>query len=317
MLSILIPVYNLSVVQLVSSLQKQCEQEDIRYEIIALDDTSTQYIEENKSISTLENCQFVIAENHLGRAKVRNKLAELAQGDYLLFIDADASVTSSDFIKNYVNNKDKAQVIIGGMKYSDQPPEKNALRWYYGTEREYILAAIRNKTPYESLISFNFMIKRTVFIQHPFDESSIDTNKNTYGHEDTLLGLQLKEKNISVLHIDNFLVHNYGETDESFLKNSLIAVEKYVSQPTFRKSNVVNSIKIFRVFTTCRKYHLTGALHLFYILFNGAIKKHLFRPNPSLKLFDLYRLCYLAHFYKKNGSTIILVGTDPNKFLSK
>jgi glycosyltransferase involved in cell wall biosynthesis len=299
MLSILIPVYNYQVVQLVTSLQQQCKQEDIEYEIIALDDTSTRFIEENKHISTLENCQFIVAENHLGRAKIRNKLAEIATGNFLLFIDADAGVDTSDFIATYISSIQKADVVVGGVKYSEQPPKENALRWYYGTQRECVTAKERNKHPYRSIVSFNILIKKSVFLQIEFDENSIDTEKSAYGHEDTLLGLELKEKSISLLHIDNSLIHNYGESDEIFLKNSLIAVEKFVTHPTFRKPNVVESIKIFKVFNRCKKNYLTGTLNAFYTLFNRSIKRYLFRPNPSLKLFDLYRLSYLAHFHRK------------------
>lgn len=300
MISILIPVYNYNCITLVKDLHNQCIEANIPFEIIVLDDTSAQYKEENSAINNLENCQFIIAEKHLGRAKIRNKLADLAHGDYLLFIDADASVATTDFIKKYCTASLQADVVDGGVTYREHPPKENALRWYYGTKRECKKAIERNKHPYQSIASFNILIKKSLFHKIEFDETIIDTEKGAYGHEDTLLGLQLKEKNIPILHIDNFLIHNYGETDEIFLRNSLIAVEKYVTHPTFQKLNVVKNIKIFRVFNICKKYRLTGVLTIFYKLFNRIIKKHLFRPNPSLSLFDLYRLSYLAHFYKKN-----------------
>lgn len=301
MLSILIPVYNYNAVQLVVALQKQCEQEEIEYSIIVLDDTSTQFVEENKFISTLQNCHFIVAKEHLGRAKIRNQLANLTEADYLLFIDADALVSSSSFIHKYCEAIHKADVVVGGFAYTEKPPKENALRWHYGKKREEIKAHIRNKKPYQSIASFNILIKKSVFQQIKFDEDSIDGHKNTYGHEDTLLGLQLKERSISILHIDNPLIHNYGETDKGFLKNSLIAVKKHVTNPTFQNPNVVENIKIFRVFSTFKKYRLTWLLNLFHTLFKKSIEKKLCRPSPSLILFDLYRLSYLAHFYKKNA----------------
>src|SRR5690554_7655582 len=79
------------------------------------------------------------------------------------------------------------------MKYSEHPPKENALRWYYGSKREYLPASVRNHNPYRSLISFNLMIKKAVFDKHPFDEASIEVEKSAYGHEDTLLGLRFKE----------------------------------------------------------------------------------------------------------------------------
>jgi hypothetical protein len=45
-----------------------------------------------------------------------------------------------------------------------------------------------------------------------FDESIV-----TYGHEDTVFGLCLADKNIPILHIDNPAVHLGLETDETYL----------------------------------------------------------------------------------------------------
>lgn len=300
MLSILIPVYNFDCVALVQELHDQCMEKKTPFEILVLDDTSTLFKENNSTINELENCQYIESEIHFGRAKIRNELAQRAQYENLLFIDSDALVDSPNFIQKYIDNKDKADVIIGGMKYSKNPPKENALRWYYGTQREFIPAAIRNKSPYKSLISFNLMLKKTVFAKYPFDEETIDVEKSGYGHEDTLLGLKLKKDQVSVLHIDNQLVHDYQESNEGFLKNSLTAVEKYVFNPTFRKPEIVEQIKIFRVFEKAKSLGLLNALSAVYKSKGDSMKTRLFKENPPIRLFDFYRLCYLANYYKKN-----------------
>ncbi|WP_338409187.1 glycosyltransferase, partial [uncultured Flavobacterium sp.] len=56
MLSILIPTYNHNVFPLVVELFSQVNKLKIDYEILVLDDGSTQYVEENLKISTLKNC---------------------------------------------------------------------------------------------------------------------------------------------------------------------------------------------------------------------------------------------------------------------
>lgn len=300
MLSILIPVYNFNCVALVKELHSQCIEADFSFEILVLDDVSERFISENRALNELENCQYIESTIHFGRAKIRNELGRKAQYDNLLFIDADALVDSPDFIQNYISNKDKAQVIIGGMKYSELSPKENALRWYYGTQREHLPADIRNMNPYRSLISFNIMVNQAVFSKHPFDEGAIDVKKSNYGHEDTLLGLRFKKNGVSVFHIDNQLVHNYQETNLGFLNNSLTAVEKYVSNPQFKKKEVVEQIKIFRVFERVKNYGIVGVLSFIYKNFGNSMKKNLFKPNPSLRLFDFYRLSYLAYFYNKN-----------------
>jgi len=300
MISILIPVYNFDCIVLVKDLYSQSMQLNIPFEILVLDDTSALFKMENRAINELEHCQYIESNIHFGRAKIRNELGKKAQFENLLFIDSDALVDSHDFIQSYINHKDQAQVIIGGMKYSAHPPEANALRWYYGSQREYMPAEKRNKTPYKSLISFNIMLKKSVFEKHPFDEGTIDIEKSGYGHEDTLLGLELRNNNISVLHIDNQLIHDYRETNEGFIANSLIAVEKFVFNPQFKKKEVVEQIKIFRVFEKVKGFGMVGVLSFFYCQFGILVKKKLFKPNPSIRLFDLYRLGYLADYYKKS-----------------
>lgn len=300
MLSILIPVYNFDCVVLVKELHNQCMELNISFEILVLDDTSTQHKVENRMINDLENCQYIESTIHFGRAKIRNELGRRAKFENLLFIDSDALVDRPDFIQKYIDNKDKAQAVIGGMKYSENPPKENALRWYYGSQREFIPAETRNKTPYKSLISFNIMLKKSVFGKHPFDEGSIDVEKSGYGHEDTLLGLELKNNNISVLHIDNQLVHDYLETNEGFIANSLIAVEKYVFNPQFQEKEIVEQIKIFRVFEKMKSFRMIGVLSFIFKNFKSLMKKNLFKSNPSIRIFDFYRLSYLAYYYKKN-----------------
>src|SRR5690554_2213539 len=391
MLSILIPVYNFNCVALVEALHSQCTSEKIPFEILVLDDTSKLFKEENRAINKLDHCQYIESELHYGRAKIRNELGKRARYENLLFIDSDALVDCPDFIQNYLQNTDQADVLIGGMKYSEHPPKENALRWYYGSKREYLPASVRNQNPYRSLISFNLMIKKAVFDKHPFDEASIEVEKSAYGHEDTLLGLRFKEYTISVFHLDNQLVHDYHETnagflansliavekyvnnpqfrtpevrseehtpelhpytklfrshpfDEAsieveksayghedtllglrfkeytisvfhldnqlvhdyhetnagFLANSLIAVEKYVNNPQFRTPEVVEQIKIFKAFEKVKRFGLVGLLSFLYRKGEARMKNNLFSHSPSLRLFDFYRLSYLAYYDKKN-----------------
>lgn len=298
MLSVLIPVYNYDCSLLVTELHKQCLAAKIQYEIIVLDDVSERFKEENRKINQLSCCTYIESDIHYGRAKIRNELGNKAQFENLLFIDSDALVDCVDFIQQYVKYSSEASVVIGGMKYTTTPPETNRLRWFYGKDREEISAKMRNKNPYQSFISFNFLIKKETFALLSFDEESIN-EETPYGHEDTLLGITLENQNIPILHIDNGLIHNYSETNEGFINNSQLAVEKYVTIPRFRSPDVVKYIKIFRVFEKIEKYRCVFIVQFFYSLFHRFIYQNLLQKSPSLLLFDLYRLGYLADFYKK------------------
>ena len=112
-LSILIPTFNQDCTQLVHDLLEQLPQDA---EIIVADDGSTAIPirDNNASIAELPQCRFWQAKMNLGRAKIRNLLAEMAQGEWILFIDSDAQVRSKDYIASYLKLTDGNQVICGG-----------------------------------------------------------------------------------------------------------------------------------------------------------------------------------------------------------
>ena len=105
MLSILIPTYNYNAFPLVEELQNQAIEAGIAFEIIILDDGSTDEISlnENLKINTLENCSFEKNETNIGRAKNLNKLATKSQYDWLLFMDCDTFPKSKNCITTYIH----------------------------------------------------------------------------------------------------------------------------------------------------------------------------------------------------------------------
>ncbi|WP_395078129.1 glycosyltransferase, partial [Flavobacterium sp.] len=69
MLSILIPTYNYSAYSLVEELYNQCVEAKIFFEIIVLDDGSTDFLLENNEIDSFENCRLEKNKINLGRSK--------------------------------------------------------------------------------------------------------------------------------------------------------------------------------------------------------------------------------------------------------
>ena len=103
--------------------------------------------------------------------------------------------------------------VYGGFAYYDEPPEKEfKLRWEYGRRREEVKAQIRNKRPYKSIISANFLIKKTVF-----KALNEQITGNLYG-EDNHFGALLKKHNIKVKHIDNEVYHLGIEPSAKYLE---------------------------------------------------------------------------------------------------
>jgi len=295
MLSILIPEHNYDCSKLVNDLACQCNQAKISFEIIVWDDASSLYKKENQTINSINGCHLMESNTNLGSARVRNKLAEMARYPNLVMIDCDAEVTDANFIKNYLENIGKAQVVVGGVQYSSIKPSPNRyLRWYYGRKRECPVASVRNQNPYRSLLSFNLMIDKSVLMQYPYDEHFKD-----YGHEDSMMGYNLMKQGITVLHIDNQLIHKGLDLNIAFLSKSLKAVEKYVHNPAFQSEDLVDQIKIFKVFRMVKRFGLCRLLAFKYTFGKRIMVYNLCSKHPILFLYDFYRISYLCHYSLK------------------
>ena len=132
-LSILIPTYNTICVDLVRTLYEQAVKLSLTYEIIVADDGSpnTQAIAANQPIGDLPNCQYIVRQENVGRAAIRNILAKTARYDYLLFIDSDMRIGDPLFLSNYLQDPCDT-VIDGGVDIcGDDKLLKGNLRYLY------------------------------------------------------------------------------------------------------------------------------------------------------------------------------------------
>ena len=135
------------------------------------------------------------------------------------------------------------------------------------------------------------MMEKEVLLRFPYDEDFKD-----YGHEDSVMGFVLKQHGISVLHIDNPLIHNGLDPNDVFLAKSLKAVEKYVTNTAFQSDELVEQIKLFRIFKRIDRWRLSKCVALTFSLMKNRMEHNLFSETPSLFIFDFYRLGYLCLF---------------------
>ena len=298
MLSVLIPIYNFDIRQFVNKLHLQAVAENIEFEIILADDVSElNFRKINKETENLEHVKYIQLKENIGRSKIRNFLAKEAKYDNLIFADCDTAIAHTNFIHKYLIHIKDNSVICGGITYSKIPPENSNLylRWFYGINREKLSAEKRNKNPYISFMSGNFFITKKILSEIQFDE-----NIREYGHEDTLFGIEMKRKNISVKHIDNQLIHCGLENSDIFIKktetgiDSLIQILKNYSYPELK-----THIKLLKI--SKKLYILKFIIVPFFNIFKKLIIKNLQSQNPKLFIFDFYKLAY---FYKKNGIII-------------
>ncbi|CAA6829344.1 MAG: Unknown protein [uncultured Aureispira sp.] len=295
MLSILIPSYNFDVRKLVHQLHQQGVLLRVPFEIICIEDASLQkYVDLNQSINALSFVTHRVLSNNLGRSKIRNYLATQAHYDYLLFMDCDSMPVSNAYLSNYIEQIHPKQLLYGGRCYQEQAPNDLTLyfHWYYGKHREQSIAKDRQKNSYQSFMTNNFLIPKDLFESIRFEETLTQ-----YGHEDTLFGLELQEKRIPILHIDNPLEHIGLEPNHVFLKKSELAIQNLYILHT--KHSVHKEIKLLHFFLQTKRLYLHFPILIIYFFTKILLKKNLFSRLPQLTLFDFYKLGYLIQWTKK------------------
>lgn len=294
MLSILIPTYNYNIYPLILDLQKQCKENNIAFEIIGIDDGSHSEINsENDKINELENCSFTVLATNVGLSQNRNILASKAKYPNLLFIDGDSIVINPNFIQNYIVNIDNNDIVYGGRVHPEAAPSpKQKLRWKYGRYIEDKTASQRNCDIYKTVMFNNTLIKKDCFNQIKFDSTL-----KKYGHEDTLFAYEISLSGFKVNHIDNAIEH--GDIDESpiyiskvknSLNNLILLYEDDKIDPDF--------VKILQLYRSLKSYRLIFLASTFFTFFDRLLYKQLISKNPSLFLFNLYRIGYLCSLKK-------------------
>ncbi|MEI7508185.1 MAG: glycosyltransferase [Flavobacterium sp.] len=291
MLSILIPTYNYNIFDLVCELKKQCDSLRIDYEIICQDDNSDATLNyENNRINTLEHCNFSSNLVNFGRAKNRNSLAQKATFPYLLFLDADTFPIHKNFISTYVSAiNDSSKIVYGGIRYqNEKPPKQKILRWIYGKSREALSVSQRNKNKYLSFLTLNFLIHKDVFAFVSFNETIPNLR-----HEDTLFSYEVMKNNIPIQHIENPVFH-YGLDEFAVAikkeQESLMALKNLLEKELLPPDYV----KISKVYFTIKKIRMKWLVANVFKMSQSLLLNNISSANPSLFLFDVYRIGYLC-----------------------
>jgi len=201
---------------------------------------------------------------------------------------------SDNFLKNYIEavKNSECSVLCGGRIYNAEKPSKQyLLRWKYGCFKESQPVETRQIYPGKSFMTNNFVINRSVFENVRFDETI-----STYGHEDTLFGFQLKNRKISIGHIDNPVLNGYLETNEEYIEKTEIALINlaYILDYVNYNPRFIEDVKIADYYEKFQDLKLKSFIKLLYLLFGPLIRKILISGIISLFLFDFYKLGFLT-----------------------
>ncbi|HVN58914.1 MAG TPA: glycosyltransferase [Bacteroidales bacterium] len=307
MISILIPVNNYDIVALVHSMKDGLSKVPEYCEIIIGDDGSSPEFRSKYQSLEDEKVRLLVSEKNIGRAAIRNKLALESKGDHLLFIDADTMIrgTAEAYLLKWLPVIGTAKVICGGIVYPETSPgdPDKILRWKYGRMREQKKAQERNKHPYSYFSTFNVLMDKTIFSRIRFDEEL-----KQYGHEDTLLGYQLRKAGIDLLHIDNGLVHEGVETNREYLNKTKLGIENlsHLYDRVTDKSTFSEAVRMLGLYNKLSALKFTRILAGIYIRYREKMEIRLDSANPSLYLFSLYKICMFCTFRAIHGRRNIL-----------
>jgi glycosyltransferase involved in cell wall biosynthesis len=294
MLSVLVPVYNFDVRELIRSLSDQAIDSKVPFEIIVIDDASREEFKKlNRELQDLKNVTYLEESENLGRSRIRNKLADIAKYDNLLYLDCDSQVTNTNFLQKYIDHTCDKNVVYGGRAYNINKPSDSRYRlhWFYGIKREQIPVNVRESDPNKSFMTNNFMISREAINKVRFNEKI-----RGYGHEDTLFGYDLLKCNITISHIDNPVTHIGLEPSQEFLRKTCEGIKnlKRIMKINGNENRLVRDITILAYYKKFKTLGLDSLVKYLYIIFESGMRKNLTSNHPNLFIFDLYKLGYLC-----------------------
>lgn len=284
MVSILIPTFNDDCTALAKALAGQAESiQGLEWELIVADDASTNHavVEANGTIAQLSHCRVLRGRENVGRARIRNILAEEARGEWLLYIDGDGKVIIDDYLQRFLTATKQYDACYGG--YCMMPGPPGNLRWLYeqaAAPRH--SAARRAHSPYQSFNISNLLIRRELMMGHP-----LDARFTQYGYEDVLLGKQLQRAGIAMGHIDAPIGFFDYEPNDRFVAKT---EEGLQTLHRFREELLGYSTLLY---TTQRMgAPLRWAFEQAYHFMKKRWRSNLCGASPSLLIFKLYKLGY-------------------------
>jgi glycosyltransferase involved in cell wall biosynthesis len=289
MLAVCIPVYNQDVSHLVLELLEQKEALDDNVSIVVIDDASSDTFKA-QYVGLSEKVKIVQLEQNVGRSRIRNTFLEHTDASYLLFIDCDSRIVKPNYLKDYLKaiSTINPLVLFGASDYQKETPRiYYRLRWRYGAKIESKNYNERIQQPMLSFKTNNFLIERNTFVTHPFNESITG-----YGHEDTLFGFELEKNGVVISQIDNPVLNAHLDSNTQFLNKTNEALENLIYIWGLSGNDKGLAARL-RVLSFYLKYKDSERLSWFLRSMVKPVRFLLEIGFANLKLFSLYKLCYL------------------------
>jgi glycosyltransferase involved in cell wall biosynthesis len=305
MISICIPVYNYDIRELIKEIIVQCEELKLAYDLICVDDCSTNlqieainklFIEESAN----SKIKYEVLSTNKGRSAIRNYLVSKSRFDYCWFLDCDGKISENkNLVKTFLQHLKENTVISGGRIYQKEIPKNKLLRlhWTWASKRELIDVSQRMKQPVQHFLSNNFVVHKDILLQIPFSEEL-----NGYGYEDTFWASQIEKAGFQIQHIYNPVLHDGLEINTDFLnkiEESIINLIRLKNICIHKRIEFPVKSKLTNLAELLSKPIIKTFASIYFSSNKKKWKSKLLGDNYSLFIFDLYRLAFYFETIKK------------------
>lgn len=230
-LSVVIPTHNRPSI-LKTCLGKVLSQEGVKFEVIVVDDGSTDNTESvvREFIGKHENLAYIkIPSSHQGVA--RNRGVMMAKGDIVVFIGDDIFMEPG-FLKahlsRHLEHSDENVVVLGYSTWDPKLKVNSYMKfleesgWQFGYNFIQPQAMIGKTESYKFFYTSNISLKKSFFEKEPFNEDF-----KYYGWEDIEVGYRLwKNHGMEIYYEPKAKAFHHHEIQPSHLPKKMRAVGK-------------------------------------------------------------------------------------------
>ena len=191
--------------------------------------------------------RLISAPKNVGRSHARNRLKDLAESDWVLFLDADMQPDDEAFLLTYLGAIDthfEPSLIAGGFSLKNiRPTDETRLHAAQSMTSECISADLRNQAPGRYVFTSNILVHREILDAIRFDPGFVG-----WGWEDVDWGLRVAET-YPVIHIENTATHLGLDPDPKLIEKYAGSAHNF-ARLVDRHPEIMSSTPLYRMAKT-------------------------------------------------------------------
>lgn len=170
--------------------------------------------------------RLISAPKNVGRSHARNRLKDLAETDWVLFLDADMQPDSDTFLTAYltaIEAQTEPALISGGFSLEHvRPTDETRLHAAQSAASECVPATVREREPGRYVFTSNVLVHRQVL-----NDITFDPGFTGWGWEDVDWGLRVAAT-YPINHIDNTATHLGLDPDAQLIEKYANSAKNFV-----------------------------------------------------------------------------------------